>query len=158
PDIQKWTKERDQAAKDLAERKKAVHAELEVYIRDRRKLQAADSQFALRRRIEIQKQTEEALTPEVEKLSKLAEAVKDSALDLSDLEFEIKQKEDVVRTVLNERDKLTVEINDPYRVARFQEAVTYAPETTLLRRAQYAAGGALTGLLLVVFLVSYREF
>jgi capsular exopolysaccharide synthesis family protein len=130
---------------------------IEKSVRERMAEQVEFDVNAMKINLEHHKLLEKTLMTEIQKNSRAIEEAPGAQLTFTELEFDIEQAENEVRTVTSAINQLEVEMNDPPRVRQLQEAVGYKVDN-LVRKAQMASVGGVAMLGLVVAGIAYLEF
>jgi hypothetical protein len=107
--------------------------------------------------IKYYEQFAQALTEATERLTKLNDKLKVDALDLDDSKTQLQLAQDGFQKVISEIDKLELEMPDPPRVRKWEDAVVVAPDDTN-RKLKAAGLAGMAAFAIVLVLASFVRF
>jgi polysaccharide biosynthesis transport protein len=141
----------------LEAKRSRVKPQLEARVRENIQQHMDYDSTLLKRNLGHAKALEKSLMADIDKFRRTIEDAPGAQVSFQEMEFDIEQAENEVRTVTAEINHLEVEMNDPARVRPLQEAVAYKVDN-FARKVQMsgAAGVACLGLALVG--VAFLEF
>jgi hypothetical protein len=108
-------------------------------------------------KIKYYEQFAQALEQETERLTALTSKLKVDALDLDDSNTQLQLAQDGFQKVVREIDKLELEMPDPPRVRKWEDAVVVAPDDTN-RKLKAAGLAGLGAFAIVLVLASFVRF
>jgi capsular exopolysaccharide synthesis family protein len=147
----------DQVREASQKRRKQIEAFVAEHLRELSKADAKSRQAAQKQRLEYLGRLEELLAKDAERLRNEASQVVRGAIDLIDLQREVDEKEELLRTINKRASALSVELEAPSRVRKIQEAVLRRPRDQV-RRLAFTGGTALALMLTSVLGVSLLEY
>jgi polysaccharide biosynthesis transport protein len=141
----------------LAGDRSRLRPKLEGKIRDNMMQQTDHDRAILQNNITHAKKLQKSLLADIEKYGHLIEDAPGQQMNFTEMEFDIEQTENEVRTVTTAIAQLEVEMNDPARVSPLQEAVAYKVDN-FARKIQMSAAAGVFLLSLSVVGVALLEF
>jgi capsular exopolysaccharide synthesis family protein len=140
-----------------ANRRKQLESSVAESLRETAQVDARSRLVSLGQKVEYLSELERVLEKETEKLGAASKQIVADALNLMDIQRDLEEKEEMLRTVNKRTSAIFVELEAPARVQRIDEEAVLRKPQDLPRRLGFAAGAAFALFALAVIGVSLLE-